>query len=396
MVGRSSVLAWALPVIAAGALLGAGVSIAGKSSSMPRVEPRLESASPMVTRVTNARAAPVALIGAVGLVEPSSQEIKVGTSVSGMAVQVFVAPGTKVKRGDRLFALDERKAQGVLLFRHGEVATAQARLALARSRNAALRAEVQAARTAVEAADAERDEAMDLVRMADGLNAGSTITSREVMRRQNLLRQTEAKLEESRARLAIKLANFALFDEAGGGGASIAVDLAVVQQAQHAMKLAETELELLTVRAPDDGTVLQVNLRPGEFAQAGVLSQGLVVLGRTDPMHLRVDIDEADIARYQPGAAAVASERGMARRQIKLNFVRVEPLVVPKRALSGQVTERVDTRVMQVIYAIEPDRATVLIGQQFDVFIEADKLKAMEVNVASSAAGAGQTVSSRD
>jgi HlyD family secretion protein len=154
MAGRSSVLAWTLPVIAAGALLWAGVSIAGKSSSMPRVEPRLESASPMVTRVTNARAAPVALIGAVGLVEPSSQEIKVGTSVSGMAVQVFVAPGTKVKRGDPLFALDERKAQGVLLFRHGEVATAQARLALARSRNAALRAEVQAARTAVEATDA--------------------------------------------------------------------------------------------------------------------------------------------------------------------------------------------------------------------------------------------------
>ncbi len=383
MFGRSRILAYGLPVLAAAALLGAGVSIASKGNSRPRVEARLEPPSPL-TQDAVRRDGLLAHIGAVGMVEPSSQEIRVGTEVSGTAAEVFVAPGEKVKRGEPLFSLNNDRAEATIAQRRGDLATAMARLALARSRVTGLQAEVQVARTAMEAAQVERDEVMDLVRMAGGLNVGSTISEREITRRNNLLRAADAKLAEMQGRLAVKAANLALFDESGGSSASIAVDLAAVEQAKHALKLAETDLKLRTVRAPDDGTVLQVNLRPGEFAQAGALTQGLVVLGRTEPMHLRIDIDEADIARYRPGAPALAMERGRARRHTRLNFVRVEPLVVPKRSLSGQATERVDTRVMQVIYAIQPEGSTALIGQQFDVFIEADQFETHGVNVASS------------
>jgi hypothetical protein len=44
-------------------------------------------------------------------------------------------------------------------------------------------------------------------------------------------------------------------------------------------------------------------------------------------------------------------------------------MAVPKKALSGDNTERVDTRVLQVIYAIEPGQQPVYVGQQLDVFI---------------------------
>lgn len=382
MFGRSRILAYGLPVLAAAALLGAVVSIATNGNTRPRVEPRFEPPSPL-TRVAVRRDGVIAHIGAVGMVEPSSQEIKVGTEVSGTAAEVFVAPGEKVKRGEPLFALNADRAEATIAQRRGDVATAKARLELARSRVVGLQAEVQVARTAMEAAKVERDEVMDLVRMAGGLNAGSTISEREITRRNNLLRSADAKLAEMQGRLAVKIANLSLFDEAEGRGASIAVDLAAVEQAKTALKLAETDLELRTVRAPDDGTVLQVNLRPGEFAQAGALSLGLVILGRTEPMHLRIDIDEADISRYRPGAPALATERGRARRHTQLTFVRVEPMVVPKRSLSGQATERVDTRVMQVIYAIQSEGSTALIGQQFDVFIEADQFETQGVNVAS-------------
>jgi multidrug resistance efflux pump len=383
MAGRSPILAYGLPIIAVIALLGGMTSIASKIHNRTRVEPRIEPVPSLAERV-NDRAAPAARIGAVGLVEPSSQEIKVGTGVSGTVAQVFVAPGARTRRGDPLFALDARMTEAALSQRRGDLATAQARLALARYRVPGLEAEVEAARTAVEAAQAEQDEARDLFRTASGLNAGSTITAREITRRKNLMRRAEARCSEARARLAVALANLALFDEAGGGGASIAVELAAVEQARHAVKLAETDLELRRVLAPDDGTVLQVNLRPGEFAQAGALSQPLMVLGRTEPMHVRIDIDEADIPRYRPGAPAMASERGRAHRRMKLSFVRIEPLVVPKRALSGQATERVDTRVMQVIYAIEPDGSTVLPGQQVDVFIESEQVETQATSVASS------------
>jgi HlyD family secretion protein len=262
--------------------------------------------------------------------------------------------------------------EAVVAQRLRDLAAAEARLALARSRVPGLEAEVQAAMTAVEAARADKDDATDVVRIASGLNSGDTISAREITRRRNALRTAEAKYAEASARLALAQANLALYDEAKGG-ANIIIELAAIEQTRASLKLAQTDLELRTVSAPIDGEVLRVNINPGEFALAGAVTQPLIVMGRTDPMHVRIDIDEADISRYRPGARAMASLRGDAVRKLQLRFVRVEPLVVPKRALSGLTTERVDTRVMQLIYAIVEDGMAILPGQQVDVLIEADE-----------------------
>ena len=124
------------------------------------------------------------------------------------------------------------------------------------------------------------------------------------------------------------------------------------------------------MRAPADGTVLQVNLRPGEYAPASSASQALVIMGAVEPLYARVDIDEVDVPKWRQNAPATATQRGAPLDVMPLTFVRKEPLVVPKRSLSGQSTERVDTRVMQVIYALGTAGATILPGQQLDVFIE--------------------------
>jgi HlyD family secretion protein len=63
--------------------------------------------------------------------------------------------------------------------------------------------------------------------------------------------------------------------------------------------------------------------------------------------------------------------RGNPSQQTTLEFVRSEPYVVPKRSLTGGSTERVDTRVLQVIYRFKPDGFPIHVGQQMDVFIEA-------------------------
>jgi HlyD family secretion protein len=44
---------------------------------------------------------------------------------------------------------------------------------------------------------------------------------------------------------------------------------------------------------------------------------------------------------------------------------------VPKKSLTGDSTERVDTRVLQVIFSFEPGELPIYVGQQMDVFIEA-------------------------
>jgi multidrug resistance efflux pump len=124
------------------------------------------------------------------------------------------------------------------------------------------------------------------------------------------------------------------------------------------------------VRAPLDGKVLQVNVRPGEYV-GGAPGRALIVLGDTgNTVRVRVDIDGPDIPRYRPGAPARATPRGSPETSYALRFVRVEPYVVPKKSLTGDSTERVDTRVLQVIYALDFTAQPVYVGQQVDVFID--------------------------
>ncbi len=86
------------------------------------------------------------------------------------------------------------------------------------------------------------------------------------------------------------------------------------------------------------------------------------------------DIDEHDIPRAHrflgTGVAAFASARGDPSRRIPLSFVRVEPYVVPKKSLTGDNTERVDTRVLQVVYRVDQDEAGLFVGMQVDVFLQ--------------------------
>jgi hypothetical protein len=111
-------------------------------------------------------------------------------------------------------------------------------------------------------------------------------------------------------------------------------------------------------------------VRPGEYV-AAPSSQALMVLGEvSDRVHVRVDIDEHDIPRFRKGAPARASLRGRPDLSYPLTFVRVEPYVIPKKSLTGDNTERVDTRVLQVIYALDVKGRPVYVGQQMDVFID--------------------------
>jgi len=98
------------------------------------------------------------------------------------------------------------------------------------------------------------------------------------------------------------------------------------------------------------------------------------LMGGTERLNVRADIDEQDAWRVKSGATATASVRGKSAEKLGLHFVRVEPYVIPKRNLTGDSTERVDTRVLQVIFALDAG-APVYAGQQLDVFIDAGGAK---------------------
>jgi len=157
--------------------------------------------------------------------------------------------------------------------------------------------------------------------------------------------------------------------------AQLGVAQASVREAQAQLDSAEVDLARRTVRAPRAATVLQVNVRAGEFAPAGGQSGGnqapLMVIGSTDPLHVRLDIDENEIERVAIGKGATISPRGASGQRTRVAFVRAEPLVVPKRSLTNSASERVDVRVLQLIYALPAATHTYYVGQQVDGFVPA-------------------------
>ena len=135
-----------------------------------------------------------------------------------------------------------------------------------------------------------------------------------------------------------------------------------------------TPVSTSTVRAPIDGEVLQVKIHVGEYAPAGVTTTPLILLGRLKPLNIRVDVDEHEAWRVNPAAKAVATVRGNSDLKTPVTFERFEPFVLPKKSLTGDSTERVDTRVLQVIYRVENQSLQLFVGQQMDVFIDASDL----------------------
>jgi multidrug resistance efflux pump len=154
--------------------------------------------------------------------------------------------------------------------------------------------------------------------------------------------------------------------------ANLASAEASVGQAKAALADAQTTLDRLVVRAPVDGEILQVNIRAGEFANTGAQITPLLVLGNLDQLHVRVDIDENDAWRFDKTKPAVAFLRGNRSFKVDLSLAYIEPFVVPKKSLTGDSTERVDTRVLQALYSFDRGDLSVYVGQQMDVFIEAE------------------------
>jgi HlyD family secretion protein len=214
----------------------------------------------------------------------------------------------------------------------------------------------------VQEAEAQLSDARVQLQLMESVRDKRAIRVEDLERRRRGVQIAEAKLEEANAALRLL--------RAGTWSKEIEIAKAEVQQAARQVERVRADLERLTVTAPIAGEILQCKVRLGEYAAAGPLAQPLMLLGSVDQLNVRADIDERDAARVKTGAAVVASVRGDARRQFPLRFVRVEPFVVPKKNLTNDATERVDTRVMQVIYALEKG-APVLPGQQMDVLIEA-------------------------
>jgi len=319
-------------------------------------------------------------VSGAGVVEPTSESIAVSPAIGGIIVDVFAVWGQNVKAGQPLYQIDARPINAQIAQAKAEIAIRQASVAQAKASLDRLQAgnreeDKRIAAARVDVARTQVEEANDQWARLKPLLESRVSTEDEASRRRFALKQAEANKVLAQAELAKT--------EAGGWALDVGVQEAAVRAAEAELTAAkakllalEVDLDRLTVRAPVDGTVLRVNARKGQYVPAGGVSastDGAVVLGDIEHLHVRVDIDETDVARFDKTAKAVAFSRGATRIALPLEFVRIEPYVIPKRQLTGASNERVDTRVLQVIYRIDKGDRPLFVGQQMDVFIESGR-----------------------
>ena len=344
-----------IPLLAIAMISFAGWSIAARHTSR-------EVTSPPITAPTNPYEDNVA---GTGIVEPASEVIALAIERGGVVNRIHVMAGDRVKAGQPLFAIDDRDYRAAVAQDEAAVAAAEASISAIDQSLIQQRNTIDQARAALDNAEAERLRAsLDHTRYAE--------LARDTWAPRQRLETAVADAQKADANVAAaKAALAAAQQQIAVLSAQRKEAEAKLAQAKAALEQARVDLDKTVVKAPIDGAILKVNVRLGEYAQAGVLSDPLMTMGSIDPLHVRVDVDETETWRIRPGQTALARLRGNPEISTPLSFVRFEPYVLPKRSLTGDTTERVDTRVLQAIYAFAPSQFPAFVGQQVDVFIDA-------------------------
>jgi RND family efflux transporter MFP subunit len=246
-------------------------------------------------------------IAAAGLIEAVDKNIEIGVPQSALVKEVYVKVGNKVQAGQILFRLDDRDLLAQLLVQKAQVIVSMAHLQ----------------------------------RLQDQLSRLELIEDPRAISREELNTRRS----------------------------DVAVAKAQVEAAEAQVTHTILMLERLCICAPQNGVILQNNIRKGEFIAAGGLAA--IILGDLERLQVRAEIDEQNASRIFPYTTAFAFPKNNSQLRIPLYFERIEPYVIPKRSLTGASDEKTDTRVLQVIYSFDhPLSFPLYVGQQVDIFIE--------------------------
>lgn len=266
--------------------------------------------TPIVQPATAPARAPFASqVAGAGIVEASGGNIAIGTPVAGIVTEIHVQRGDQVNVGDPLLRIDDRDLQ----------------------------AERLPAAARVKEAAAQLEQARQQLDLAESVPDKRAISVEELSNRR----------------------------------AAVTIGAAALAAAQARVEQLRLEIERRTIRAPLAGQILQIETRLGEFAQSGTPAVPLMLLGDASRLSVRVDVDENEAWRIRPGAPAQMFMRGNPQLHTSLQFERIDPYIIPKTSLTGAGAERVDTRVLQVIYSFDRAALPAYVGQQVDVFIQA-------------------------
>ena len=295
----------------------------------------------------------------MGVVEASSDNISIGVPLNRIVEKVAVHVGEEVKKGEILFTLENHDLQSELA--GGKILLEIAKAKYKKMKELPREEDLSAAEATLKSAQVEEQQAASQYQMVQALRDSRALSQEEVNRRKFNYEQAEAHLQEAQAQLdKIK---------SGAWKPDLAIAALEIKQAQVGIERIEADIERTIIRSPLDGKVLQINIHEGE-SPAG--KSDLMLVGNTEEIYLKVSVNQLDASAFRPTANAVAFLRGDPKTQFRLEFVRLLPFLINKQNFNNQITDKTDTRVLQIIYRIQTSDHLIFIGQQMDVFIEAE------------------------
>jgi HlyD family secretion protein len=303
--------------------------------------------------------------------QPSGSNINVFPEVSGTVAKILVSEGQAVEAGTPLLALDDSIQRATTEQLHSQ---AEAAFALLQE----LRAEPRPETLAV--AEAQLVSAEAALKAAE-----DTALKQQAAFNLNTKAVSKEELDTAINAAATARANAAVArkqHELTRAGAWV-YDIRNQERQYNALRKAYLSASALlakyTLRAPSTATVLAITPAVGSFLSPqgafDTYTQGMVpalVLGagRT-VVQVRCYVDEILLPRL-PAPSRMKAQMSIRGSNVKvpLEFVRTQPLVSPKIELSDQRRERVDVRVLPVIFRFTPPSTLTLYpGQLVDVYI---------------------------
>ena len=293
---------------------------------------------------------------APGRVEPWSGEIKVAPSVVAPIGEVLVKPTDKVFTGELLIRLKDEEVQARL-------ATAEAQVAMrrrARNDQSASNRVTERRRAEDAVADAERDvvearAAVDTASIArragKGSDGGVEAARAAYKRAQDQLKQERADLRKLLSESNVPL--------------PVSVD-GQLNIARTELAAAEAAVEKLMIRAPIDGTVLQINGKVGELASPSSV-QPLLIMGNVSALRVRAEVDERDFGDIKIGQAALVRTDAFRGREIAGTVASIAPIVDAARISQRGQRGMTDVNVVEVMVDLaEP--GPLAVGMKVDVY----------------------------
>ncbi|WP_434355626.1 HlyD family secretion protein [Parasalinivibrio latis] len=232
------------------------------------------------------------------------------SGVRGRVIDVPVEPNTPLVEGDVLFRIDPTPYEA-------EVAKLEAKIKEASQAALGLEFDYQEAIAAREKAIADRDKAKrEYDRYQQGYDRGA-FTEQQLDSRRQTFKAAEAIVKSTTARLESTQA--ALDSEIGGTNTTVA-------QMIEDLRKAEFDLEQTVVRAPTDGFVTQVALRPGVMAVPLPLSPVMTFI-HTEQIFYVGAFRQNSLQRLQPGFDAEFIFKALPGKVFKGSVVEVLPAI---------------------------------------------------------------------